>query len=124
MVEFGSVAYCLNMAKNHPSLLRRNLRVSSTTKMSSARIGFKLVPSFEIPAQNANGLPHSFYKGKRSDTLYHIGSPDKVPDQNMNNMEISPVQHFADVLNKNPTQNMNTMTPYQIKTKHKVTAML
>ena len=43
MVEVWSVAYCPNLAKNHPSFLRRNLRVSSTTKMSSARIGFKPV---------------------------------------------------------------------------------
>ena len=43
MVVVGSVAYCPNLAKNYPSFLRRNLRVSSTTKVSLARIGFKLV---------------------------------------------------------------------------------
>ena len=45
MVEVGLVAYCPNLAKNHPWFLRRNLRISSTTKISSTRIGFKLVYS-------------------------------------------------------------------------------
>ena len=45
MVVVGSVAYCPNLAKNYPSFLRRNLRISSTNKMSSARIVLKLVPS-------------------------------------------------------------------------------
>ena len=43
MVVVGSVAYFPNMDKNYPSFIHRNLCISSTTKMSSARIGFKLV---------------------------------------------------------------------------------